>query len=1212
MRTSSSLVRVGIAFLVALVLTACGGTDSPPPPPSEGQATIGAAGGVVQGPDGVQVAIGEGVLAQDTTVRIAGDSTGAPDVGGLRLLSRIYQLTPHGLQFDAPARISIPFDPAALRSGTAPVIVRAQAGGTAWELLASDVVGGNVVAADSDGFSYYAVGECFVSSHISVPGPDPIAACPSSQHALQLTLRDGSGAMLPQPRSASGALLPAITIDQPTTIGVNVSWRRPAGTSRTDTLLTGTTANLVPALRRNVSVTSDSLSLSIIDVPIDPATISGASAPGGRLLTIWASVSYTFDAWYPGCPCWGPASWIYSTRLLIRVVHHGVQPAITQQPGNVSVTAGQTASFAVAATGPGLSYQWRRSNDGGQRFVDVAGATQSSFSLAAALADDGAQFRARVCSRSGSPAVSTCLDSQAATLTVVPAAVAPAFTQQPQSMAVVAGQTASLSVVAAATPAPTVRWFQVRASPMPALEVGAPCTGSGNQTICSYTTPALSVAQSGIQYFAEASNSAGTVVSTTATITVQASATAPAIPPSEPADVSAVVGQSATFAVNATGTAPLSYQWRRDGADIAGANGAGYTLANARLADGGARFSVVVSNGAGSATSREATLTVTLPPSTGGACTGSSATGWCFAQPTPHASDMMAIALDGSQLYAFGGGVRMRSGDQGATWSTDFPSDLAPRDVQVPAAGVLLAAADRPGAHGVFRSIDGGQTWSQVLDATTLAVNSLAFSGANGVAVGSAIWRTSDGGSTWSFVDFVPDNGFLRRVAAVGGDVFVAVGSAGRIMRSTDAGLTWVNASSGLSGDIVDAAFGSATTGVAIDAGGMYTRTTDGGVTWTAEALAGGYAGAPATIAFSGPADVVVVTNEGWVLRSADGGSTWATPFAGWDTRGSNWSLRLRFVNASEGIAVGAYGTVVRTTDGGQSWTRLGGGGTMDRLDALRFSPAGIGLAGGFGNVIWRSVDGGQVWTPHVIVEPGHPAGDYRYVGDLAFAGTAAVAAAGQGRLYRSADGGLTWARVLLDPGVTFFGVDFASPSVGVAVGSDGANNVIRRSGDGGQTWSVVSLPPQPGGLFAVRFASSTLGYAAGALLLRTADAGQTWAPVSVTSLYFNERIQDIAAPASGVVVLASSSGIHRSTDGGSTWTRVASGRFEGLSFANATTGVAVGDGVVRTTDGGATWSAVGRGLPTMDAVTHASANTVIAVGFGGAIVRNEQGGAAP
>ncbi|MBE7424544.1 MAG: hypothetical protein HS106_00525 [Ideonella sp.] len=44
-----------------------------------------------------------GVLAQDTTVCIAGDSTGAPDVGGLRLLSRIYLLTPHGLN-DAPAR----------------------------------------------------------------------------------------------------------------------------------------------------------------------------------------------------------------------------------------------------------------------------------------------------------------------------------------------------------------------------------------------------------------------------------------------------------------------------------------------------------------------------------------------------------------------------------------------------------------------------------------------------------------------------------------------------------------------------------------------------------------------------------------------------------------------------------------------------------------------------------------------------------------------------------------------------------------------------------------------------------------------------------------------------------------------------------------------------------------------------------------------------
>jgi glucose/arabinose dehydrogenase len=79
----------------------------------------------------------------------------------------------------------------------------------------------------------------------------------------------------------------------------------------------------------------------------------------------------------------------------------------------------------------------------------------------------------------------------------------------------------------------------------------------------------------------------------------------------QPASQTVAVGQSATFSVSASGTAPLSYQWQRNAADIAGANNASYTLAGAAAGDSGAQFRVVVSNVAGSATSNAATLTVT-------------------------------------------------------------------------------------------------------------------------------------------------------------------------------------------------------------------------------------------------------------------------------------------------------------------------------------------------------------------------------------------------------------------------------------------------------------------------------------------------------------------------------------------------------------------------------------------------------------------------
>jgi sugar lactone lactonase YvrE len=78
----------------------------------------------------------------------------------------------------------------------------------------------------------------------------------------------------------------------------------------------------------------------------------------------------------------------------------------------------------------------------------------------------------------------------------------------------------------------------------------------------------------------------------------------------QPANKTVTVGKTATFSVKATGTAPLSYQWRKNGANITGATSASYTTPPTTAADNGSLFSVVVSNSAGSVTSNNAMLTV--------------------------------------------------------------------------------------------------------------------------------------------------------------------------------------------------------------------------------------------------------------------------------------------------------------------------------------------------------------------------------------------------------------------------------------------------------------------------------------------------------------------------------------------------------------------------------------------------------------------------
>ncbi len=77
----------------------------------------------------------------------------------------------------------------------------------------------------------------------------------------------------------------------------------------------------------------------------------------------------------------------------------------------------------------------------------------------------------------------------------------------------------------------------------------------------------------------------------------------------EPASQDVPIDRPATFSVQAAGTAPLQYQWMRNGAAIPGATSSSYTLPNVTSNDSGVKFQVTVSNSFGSLTSTVAVLT---------------------------------------------------------------------------------------------------------------------------------------------------------------------------------------------------------------------------------------------------------------------------------------------------------------------------------------------------------------------------------------------------------------------------------------------------------------------------------------------------------------------------------------------------------------------------------------------------------------------------
>src|ERR1035438_5368046 len=104
-------------------------------------------------------------------------------------------------------------------------------------------------------------------------------------------------------------------------------------------------------------------------------------------------------------------------------------------------------------------------------------------------------------------------------------------------------------------------------------------------------------------------NAAGAGTSAVATLSVLLP---PTITP-QPSNQTIIPGATVSFSVVAVGTAPLSYQWRKDGADIVGATLDTLTVTNVQSAQAGG-YSAVVTNIAGSVTSVIATLSVLAPP----------------------------------------------------------------------------------------------------------------------------------------------------------------------------------------------------------------------------------------------------------------------------------------------------------------------------------------------------------------------------------------------------------------------------------------------------------------------------------------------------------------------------------------------------------------------------------------------------------------------
>ncbi len=260
-----------------------------------------------------------------------------------------------------------------------------------------------------------------------------------------------------------------------------------------------------------------------------------------------------------------------------------VSPVITTVPTSQTAGVGSNATFSVSATGTApLNYQWRK--DG----TAIAGATNASLSLNNVQVGDAGTYAVVVTNSVGS------VTSAGATLSVNAIAIVPTIATQPTSQSVTAGGSITLSVSANGTSPLSYQWRKDGAAIGGATNATLPLSNVQSATAGSYTVVL--------------SNSAGSVTSNAAILTVSPAAIAPSIT-TQPTGSIVTAGAGVSLTVVANGTAPLTYQWRKDGTAVAGATNASLTLNNVQVGDAGT-YAVVVANSAGSVISTNATLTV--------------------------------------------------------------------------------------------------------------------------------------------------------------------------------------------------------------------------------------------------------------------------------------------------------------------------------------------------------------------------------------------------------------------------------------------------------------------------------------------------------------------------------------------------------------------------------------------------------------------------
>lgn len=461
--------------------------------------------------------------------------------------------------------------------------------------------------------------------------------------------------------------------------------------------------------------------------------------------------------------------------------------------------------------------------------------------------------------------------------------------------------------------------------------------------------------------------------------------------------------------------------------------------------------------------------------------------------------------------------------------------------------------------------------------------------------------KTTDGGLTWYHKSGLYGSNNINSAQSFNDAYFIDKNTGWacgyqKVLKTTDAGITW---DSVISGDDIwnNIQFINSNTGfISASFGGSITMTTDGGNTWSL--MQNVPSGRYYCLYAVNEEKVIAVCNNGRIRKTTNGGINWTTI----NISPAIEYKSINFANENTGYICGNSGNVKYTTNFGDTWTTVGNGiNNFSDLNDIDFFISPV-LSGGPSNVYITGNDTGIYIAPigidnFTLVPIGNYSPGRDFVSTSVNSTGDTVVSAGEFGRIDVLEGSSH--RSLTKTAKTWPLNDIWSDSTGnhiITVGymdgsgtGDGAaiHNQILYSTNAGATWNTADFPDTiEQGLLCISMVNSLTGYVTGTsgIVSKTTNGGINWMNTSGTSTILDLYDIEFLNESTGYVFGYNGKGL-KTTDGGNSWidlnTNMGTSNIFGASFINVNTGWIVGNSgkVRKTTNGGDTFEIQNSGL---------------------------------